>query len=73
MTDLFSRTDSNSRPTANGPDQNQVPNIRSDGQHACAICGAPAYFGFGVKLLAGRPGRWSCNAHRDAVKNGSPR
>ena len=42
--------------------------IRQDGQFACAICGKPAHFGFDVKLLAGKIGRWSCRDHIDAVK-----
>jgi hypothetical protein len=48
------------------------PTIRDDGQFACAICGAPALLGFGVKLLAGQLGRWACSQHRDEVKNSSP-
>jgi ArsR family metal-binding transcriptional regulator len=47
------------------------PLIRSDGQYACTICGEAAHFGFGVKLLAGRAGRWACGAHRDALKTNS--
>ena len=53
MNDLFDEprtkasSDSNSTSTQNGP-----PEIKS-GEHACTICGAPAYFGFGVKLRAG--------------------
>jgi hypothetical protein len=38
------------------------------GEHACTICGAPAHFGFGVKLRASITGRWACSEHRDAVK-----
>jgi hypothetical protein len=41
--------------------------IRPDGQRACAICGAPAYFGFGVSIREGREGRWACREHREAV------
>jgi hypothetical protein len=41
--------------------------IRPDGQRACAICGAPAYFGFGVSIREGREGRWACREHRGAV------
>jgi hypothetical protein len=48
------------------------PAIRDDGQFACAICGAPAHFGFGVKLLASQIGRWSCRNHRDEVQHLSP-
>jgi len=44
------------------------PAIRPDGQRACAICGAPAYFGFGVSIRGGREGRWACMEHREAVE-----
>ena len=30
----------------------------------CFICGQPAPFGFGVRLLEGKEGRWTCAAHR---------
>lgn len=43
--------------------------LRPDGQYACAICGAPANFGFDVKLLAGRIGRWACRDHIENVKH----
>ena len=68
MTDLFGEV-----PRATPTKRNTVaePTIRPDGQYACAICQSPAYFGFGVKLLAGRAGRWACLAHRDAVKSSS--
>ena len=68
MNDLFDEphtkasSDSNCTSTQNGP-----PEIKT-GEHACTICGAPAYFGFGVKLRAGLHGRWACSAHRDTVK-----
>jgi hypothetical protein len=45
-----------------------TPTIRPDGQRACAVCGAPAPFGFGVRLFHNRPGRWACFVHRDAVQ-----
>jgi hypothetical protein len=45
-----------------------TPTIRLDGQRACAICGAPAPFGFGVHLSENREGRWACFVHRDAVQ-----
>jgi hypothetical protein len=48
------------------------PTIRADGQFACAICGGPAHFGFGVKLRANRLGRWACRDHVAAVKAASP-
>jgi hypothetical protein len=44
------------------------PAIRPDGQRACAICGALVRFGFDVKVLEGREGRWSCWEYRDAVE-----
>jgi len=68
MNDLFGepRTkasgDSKSTSTRHGP-----PEIRTD-EHACTICGAPAHFGFGVKLRAGITGRWACSEHREALK-----
>jgi hypothetical protein len=30
----------------------------------CFVCGQPASFGFGVRLLEGREGWWTCAAHR---------
>ncbi|WOJ91700.1 hypothetical protein RZS28_19845 (plasmid) [Methylocapsa polymorpha] len=69
MTDLFDRKDAAPAPPSSPQNLKQDSNKRGDGQNACMVCGALAYFGFGVKLLAGRPGRWSCGAHRDAVKN----
>jgi hypothetical protein len=33
-------------------------------QRRCFVCGQPASFGFGVRLLEGREGRWTCAAHR---------
>jgi hypothetical protein len=50
------------------PEAPATPTIRPDGQRACAICGTPAYFGFGVRLFHDREGRWACLAHRDAVQ-----
>jgi hypothetical protein len=73
VTDLFSQKDLDPAPSGNSQDRNHGPLMRPDGQYACAVCGAPAHFGFGVKILAGIPGRWSCQAHREAVKNASPR
>ena len=32
--------------------------------HRCAVCGQPARFGCGVRLLHGEEGRWFCAAHR---------
>lgn len=49
-----------------------VSPLRPDGQYACAVCGAPAYFGFNVKLRAGRLGRWACREPIEDVKNGGP-
>jgi hypothetical protein len=69
MNDLFGEprtkasSDSKNTSTQHGP-----PEIRTDGQYACAICGAPAHFGFGVKLRAGLYGRWACSEHRGALK-----
>lgn len=48
------------------------PALRPDGQFACAVCGGPAHFGFGVKLLAGELGRWACAAHREQVHRSCP-
>ena len=68
MNDLFDQprtkasSGSNSPSTENGP-----PEIKT-GEHACTICGAPAHFGFGVKLRAGITGRWACSEHREALK-----
>ena len=36
--------------------------------HPCAVCGDIACFGFGVSILYGRPGRWSCLEHRAIVE-----
>jgi hypothetical protein len=30
----------------------------------CFVCGQLASFGFGVRLLEGREGHWTCAAHR---------
>jgi hypothetical protein len=49
-------------------DEPPNPAIRPDGQRACTICGAPAYFGFGVNVREGREGLWSCREHRAAVE-----
>jgi hypothetical protein len=68
MNDLFGEprtkasSDSKNTSTQHGPLE-----IRTD-EHACTICGAPAHFGFGVKLRAGIPGRWACSKHREALK-----
>ena len=68
MNDLFGEpgtkasSDSKSTSTPHRP-----PEIRTD-EHACTICGAPAHFGFGVKLRAGITGRWACSEHREALK-----
>ena len=32
--------------------------------HFCIECGAYGAFGYGVRLRAGRPGRWYCAEHR---------
>jgi hypothetical protein len=53
--------------TPKAPQHNTPPEIRTD-EHACTICGAPAHFGFGVKLRAGITGRWACSEHREALK-----
>ena len=57
---------SSHEPTA--PAAPVTPTIRPDGQSACAVRGAPAPFGFGVRLLHDRAGRWACFTHRDAVQ-----
>jgi hypothetical protein len=68
MNDLFDQprtkasSGSNSPSTENGP-----PEIKT-GEHACTICGAPAHFGFDVKLRAGITGRWACSGHREVLK-----
>ncbi len=68
MNDLFgephTKASSDSKSTST---QHPPPEIRTD-EHACTICGAPAYFGFGVKLRGGLPGRWACSEHREALK-----
>jgi hypothetical protein len=30
----------------------------------CFVCGQPARFGFGVRLVEGKESRWTCAAHR---------
>jgi hypothetical protein len=69
MNDLFgepgTKASSESKSTST---QHGQPAIRGDGEYACAICGAPAHFGFGVKLRAGLHGRWACSEHREALK-----
>ena len=60
------------RPTSREPSAPVAPTeptIRSDGQRACAACGSPASFGFGVSLRSDRPGRWACSEHRDVVES----
>ena len=32
--------------------------------HRCSACGQPARFGYEVRLLHGKEGRWFCAAHR---------
>ena len=65
MRTLFDPHFSDEPPSPAAPTE---PTIRPDGQHACAICGAPAPFGFGVRLFQDRVGRWACFDHRDAVQ-----
>jgi len=55
-------------PPKRAPAARSEPDIRRDGQRACAICGAPAYFGFGVSIRGDREGRWACMEHREAVE-----
>jgi hypothetical protein len=55
-------------PPKHAPAARSEPAIRRDGQRACAICGAPAYFGFGVSIRGDREGRWACMEHREAVE-----
>ena len=50
------------------PGERSEPAIRPDGQRACAICGAPAHFGFGVSIRGAREGLWACMRHRQAVE-----
>ncbi len=68
MNDLFGepRTKPSSDSISTSTQQGS-PEIRT-GEHACTICGAPAHFGFGVKLRAGITGRWACSEHREALK-----
>jgi hypothetical protein len=35
-----------------------------NGERPCFVCGQPTSFGFGVRLLEGREGQWTCAAHR---------
>jgi hypothetical protein len=69
MNDLFgepgTKASSESKSTST---QHSPPVIGPDKQYACVICGAPARFGFGVKLRAGLAGRWACSEHRGALK-----
>jgi hypothetical protein len=37
-----------------------------DGEHVCAVCGAPASFGSGVSLRNEQPGTWLCFKHWQA-------
>ncbi|ACB97295.1 hypothetical protein Bind_3745 (plasmid) [Beijerinckia indica subsp. indica ATCC 9039] len=64
MPDLFSKTPRHDADTT-------VETPRTERQlqaHTCLICGKPAHFGFGVSLLHGIEGRWSCFSHREDVK-----
>ena len=45
------------------------PTMGFECRHACAVCGSPASFGFGVGLRNDRPGRWACFEHRDVVES----
>jgi hypothetical protein len=65
MQTLFDPPSSHEPPRPTAP---ETPTIRPDGQRACAICGAPAPFGFGVRLFHDREGRWAYFLHRDAVQ-----
>ena len=65
MRSLFDRPSSNEPAAPTAPAK---PTLRPDGQRACAVCGAPASFGFGVRLLHDREGRWACRDHREAVE-----
>ena len=64
--DLF-QAEEGPEPTALPEIVEERPAVRPDGQFACAVCGGPAHFGFGVKLLAGQLGRWACTEHREHV------
>ena len=69
MNDLFGEPRTNASSSGKSPSTEHGPPLnRPDGQYACVICGAPARFGFGVKLRAGITGRWACSEHRDAVR-----
>jgi hypothetical protein len=69
MNDLFGEPRTKASSGSKSPStQHGPPPTRPDGQYGCVICGAPAHFGFGVKLRAGLHGRWACSEHRDAVK-----
>jgi len=68
MPDLFSKPSQRDLDTHSEPsriDRDLKP-------HSCTICGKPASFGFGVKLMHGIDGRWSCFEHRDDVKRIKP-
>ncbi|QXX74256.1 hypothetical protein MHY1_01066 [Methylovirgula sp. HY1] len=68
MTDLFERAAA----TGNPPKVAVSPAKAAPDppQHVCAVagCRGVAMFGFGVSLLKGRSGLWSCLEHRDDVK-----
>ena len=66
MRTLFDRPAS---PDPSTPVAPAEPTMGLDCRHACAVCGSPASFGFGVGLRHDRPGRWACFAHRDIVES----
>ena len=65
MRTLFDRPASPDPATPVAPAE---PTMDFDCLHACAVCGSPASFGFGVSLRTDRPGRWACSQHRDVVE-----
>src|SRR5208283_515758 len=53
MNDLFGEPRTKASSGSKSPStQHGPPPTRPDGQYGCVICGAPAHFGFGVKLRA---------------------
>jgi len=68
MPDLFARPSLRDLDTASEPRRHE----RDLKTHTCLVCGKLASFGFGVKLMHGIEGRWSCFEHRKDVKRMKP-
>jgi hypothetical protein len=45
-------------------DLSEARSNQHSSQRLCSVCGQPARFGYGVRLLHGEEGRWFCAAHR---------